>query len=203
MGHNVNCRGPSQLIQKPNIKFTDAATTSMKDTSPKSLIFPIENQSQDPASVQDQNRATFPHSKFQPHNPLGKKHNHIAFRVENNPKKEEFLPLEANPLSHRQTLLLGPTNSDCWNAIDWRKKPSVSFLFSFFLSFLSFFYLFLFSSLELISSPHPHLSLTLHNLTHGYSQAVCHSHGMCYMPHMPCVLPCVIVTPLNQAKCHL
>ena len=26
------------MIQKPNFKLTDAATTSMKDTSPKSLI---------------------------------------------------------------------------------------------------------------------------------------------------------------------
>ena len=85
------------MIQKPNIKFTDATTTSMKGTSPESLIFLIENQSQDPASVQDQNRAAFPHSKIQPHNPLGQKHNHTALRVENKPKQEEFYLLDPSP----------------------------------------------------------------------------------------------------------
>ena len=34
------------MIQKPNMKFTDAATLSMKNTSPNSYFFPIENQSQ-------------------------------------------------------------------------------------------------------------------------------------------------------------
>ena len=44
MDHNVSCRGPIWVIQKPNIKFTDAATTSMKDLSPNSLCFPIKNR---------------------------------------------------------------------------------------------------------------------------------------------------------------
>ena len=34
------------MLQKPRIKFIDAATISMKDTSPISPFFPIENQSQ-------------------------------------------------------------------------------------------------------------------------------------------------------------
>ena len=34
------------MIQNPNIKFSDTATISMKDTSSISLIFAIENQSQ-------------------------------------------------------------------------------------------------------------------------------------------------------------
>ena len=42
------------MIQKPNIKFTDAGTTSMKNMSPNSLFFPTENQD----SVYGQNKAT-------------------------------------------------------------------------------------------------------------------------------------------------
>ena len=34
------------MIQKPKIKFTDATTISMKETSTISPFFPIENQSQ-------------------------------------------------------------------------------------------------------------------------------------------------------------
>ena len=46
MDHNSSYRGPIWVIQNPNVKFTDAATISMKDTSPISPFFPIENQSQ-------------------------------------------------------------------------------------------------------------------------------------------------------------
>ena len=52
MDHNWGCRGLIRVIEKPNIKFTNATTTSMKDTSPKSLIFQTENLFQSPAKVQ-------------------------------------------------------------------------------------------------------------------------------------------------------
>ena len=51
MDHKLSCNGPILVIQKPNIKFADATTISMKNTSPNSLHFPTENQSQNPASV--------------------------------------------------------------------------------------------------------------------------------------------------------
>ena len=46
MNYNLSYRGPILVIQKPNIKFTKESTTSMKNTSPNSICFPIENQSQ-------------------------------------------------------------------------------------------------------------------------------------------------------------
>ena len=93
MDHDLGYRGQIWVIQKPNIKFIDASTTSMKDMSPKSLIFLIKNLSQGPASVQDQNRAAFSHSKIWPNSPLGKKHHHTGLRVENKLKYEGSLPL--------------------------------------------------------------------------------------------------------------
>ena len=46
MDHNLSCRGQIWVIQKSNIKFTIAATISMKNTSQNSLCFPTKNQSQ-------------------------------------------------------------------------------------------------------------------------------------------------------------
>ena len=44
--HNLSYRGPILVIQKPNIKFSNSATISTKDTSPISLFCPPKNQSQ-------------------------------------------------------------------------------------------------------------------------------------------------------------
>ena len=41
MNYNLSYRGSILVIQKPN-----NSTTSMKNTSPNSICFPIENQSQ-------------------------------------------------------------------------------------------------------------------------------------------------------------
>ena len=38
------------MIQKPNIKFSDRAISSLKNPSPNSLFFPAENQSQKPGT---------------------------------------------------------------------------------------------------------------------------------------------------------
>ena len=46
MDHKLSYNGLIWVIQKPNIKFSDAATISMEDTSPVSLFFLTENQSQ-------------------------------------------------------------------------------------------------------------------------------------------------------------
>ena len=46
MDHNLSCRDPNWVIQKLKIKFTDVATTSMKNTSPNSHRFLTKNQSQ-------------------------------------------------------------------------------------------------------------------------------------------------------------
>ena len=92
MDYNLNCRGPIWVIQKPNIKFTDADTISMKNTSPNSLFFPIENQSQNHVY------AAFPQPLFfWPNSPLVQKHNQTtpydrkpnqsALRVENTTKQ--------------------------------------------------------------------------------------------------------------------
>ena len=43
MDHNLSFSGPILVIQKPNIKFTDAAKISMRNLSPNSLCFPTEN----------------------------------------------------------------------------------------------------------------------------------------------------------------
>ena len=45
MDHKLSYRGQIWVIQKPNIKFSDAATISMKGTSPISIFFPTGNQS--------------------------------------------------------------------------------------------------------------------------------------------------------------
>ena len=37
--HNLGYRGPIWVIQKPNIKFSDRDTISLKDTSPNSHFF--------------------------------------------------------------------------------------------------------------------------------------------------------------------
>ena len=37
--HNLGYRGPIWVIKKPNIKFSDRAIISLKDTSPNSLFF--------------------------------------------------------------------------------------------------------------------------------------------------------------------
>ena len=42
MDHNLSYRGLIWVIQRPNIKFLDAATISMKGTSPISLFFPTK-----------------------------------------------------------------------------------------------------------------------------------------------------------------
>ena len=41
--HNSSYRGPIWVIQKPKIKFTGATRISMKETSPISPFFLIEN----------------------------------------------------------------------------------------------------------------------------------------------------------------
>ena len=41
---NLSCRGLIWVIQKPNIKFINAATNSMNNMSQNSLYFPTENQ---------------------------------------------------------------------------------------------------------------------------------------------------------------
>ena len=38
MDHNLSCRDPIWVIQKPNIKFTIAATNFMKNTSPNPSV---------------------------------------------------------------------------------------------------------------------------------------------------------------------
>ena len=45
------------MIQNPKIKLSDRATISLKDTSPNSHFFPIENQSQSIESRCSPNRA--------------------------------------------------------------------------------------------------------------------------------------------------
>ena len=42
MDHNLSYRGPILVIQKPNIKFSDKATSSLKDASPNSYFFPSQ-----------------------------------------------------------------------------------------------------------------------------------------------------------------
>ena len=46
MDHKLSCRSPIWVIQRHNIKFTDTSTIYVKNSSPNSLNFPTENQSQ-------------------------------------------------------------------------------------------------------------------------------------------------------------
>ena len=60
MDHNLSYRGPILVIQKPNIKFSDMDTISLKDDSQNSYFFPIENQPRKLDIIKGQNRALFP-----------------------------------------------------------------------------------------------------------------------------------------------
>ena len=46
MDHNLSYKGPIWVIQNPNIKLLNTATIFIKETSPISSFFLIENQSQ-------------------------------------------------------------------------------------------------------------------------------------------------------------
>ena len=59
MDHKLSYRGPILVIQKPNIKLSDRATSSLKDASPNSHFFPVENQSQNLNSRFGRNRAAW------------------------------------------------------------------------------------------------------------------------------------------------
>ena len=48
------------MIKKPKINFLDRATISLKDSSPNSSFFLIENQPQILDIIKGQNRALFP-----------------------------------------------------------------------------------------------------------------------------------------------
>ena len=63
MDHNLSYRDPILVIKKSNIKFTNASTMSMNNTSPISPFFLIENQSQNLDSMWGHFHITYQYNK--------------------------------------------------------------------------------------------------------------------------------------------
>ena len=92
--HNLGYGDLNWLIQNPNIKFTNAATTFMKGTSPNSLRFPTENQSQIWTVCRVKTRQPYHRPKIRPNGPLVQKHIQISLKVEIT--KEERIPTSSS-----------------------------------------------------------------------------------------------------------